>query len=394
MTDLLATPNLGTGVLEDRDRVDFARLRTARRDRVFAAMEAEGVDALVLGREANVRYVSGARRLWTAGTRPFGPTCLVVLATRQVHLLSFSASYEGIPEELQPEDVYPLSWNPMNVLERFRTTPGVPEATRLGVDGLSPLFEALLPQAFTSATIVPAEPLLRAARRTKLPDELVCLRTAAAIAESALVAAASAMAPGATEKQLQGAYLARMCELGTSQFSQQGTFTPIGADGRLRWITGSGALDEGVPVAMAGGALWAGYEGSLARTWWCGRQVRPTAADREPRQRWDELFGRLLAQLRPGRTGADLAAAAGAEAQLPGAELAAYFVGIGHEGLVWAPHLDPAIARRQQLEPGTVVGVRAYVPGPRGGYLGEELVHVRDGEPELLTTLGHDLGDR
>lgn len=390
MNDLLATPNLGTGVLEDRARVDFARLRAARRDRVFAAMEEADIDALVLGREGNVRYLTGARRLWTAGTRPFGPTCLVVRATRQVHLLSFSASYEGIPEELQPDDVYPLSWNPLNVVERFRQTPGVADAARLGVDGLSPLFEALLPQAFTAATIVSAEPVLLATRRTKLPDELVCLRTAAAVAESALYAAARAVAPGVTEKELQGAYLARMCELGTSQFAQQGTFTAIGPAG-LRWITGPGALDEGVPVALAGGALWAGYEGSLARTWWCGRQVRPGPDDLAPARRWHDLFARLLAQLRPGHTGADLGAAARPEADLPGSQLAVYAVGLGHEGLVWAPHLDLAIAARQRLEAGMVVGVRAFVPGPRRGYLAEELVHVRAGEPELLTTLGHDL---
>ncbi len=35
-------------------------------------------------------------------------------------------------------------------------------------------------------------------------------------------------------------------------------------------------------VALAGGVLWAGYEGSLARTWWCGRQ-RP--ADRRASER-------------------------------------------------------------------------------------------------------------
>ena len=31
------------------------------------------LDILVLGRQANVRYVTGAPQLWVAGTRPFGP---------------------------------------------------------------------------------------------------------------------------------------------------------------------------------------------------------------------------------------------------------------------------------------------------------------------------------
>ena len=93
----LKTPNLGTGITEDRDRVDFGALRRPGTDRLFGWMEAMGLDACVLGREANVRYATGARRLWTALSRPFGPTCIVVRATRDVHLLSFSASYEGHP---------------------------------------------------------------------------------------------------------------------------------------------------------------------------------------------------------------------------------------------------------------------------------------------------------
>jgi len=389
MNDLFGTPNIGTGALEDRDRIDFAGLRTARRERVFDAMSGHGLDACVFGREANVRYVSGARRLWTAGTRPFGPTCLVVAATRTVHLLSFSASFEGMPEELQPDDMYPLSWNPLNVIERFRKTPGVAEARRLGVDGLTPLFQGLLPQAFTSAELVPADSMMRGIREHKLPAELTCIRTAVAIAESALYETARRVAPGVREKVLQGEYLRRMCELGTSQFAQQGTFTGIGSDGRLRWLTGDGTLDEGQPVALAGGALFAGYEGSLARTWWSGDATVPSAADREPAERWRELFDRLAARCVPGTTGADLAVAASGEADRDGSEMAVYSIGIGHEGLVFAPHLHPAILARQQLAEGMVVGVRAFLRGPRGGYLAEEMIHLGADGPEVLTTLGH-----
>ena len=36
------------------------------------------LDLLVLGRQANIRYVTGTPQLWTAGTRPFGPGCVLV----------------------------------------------------------------------------------------------------------------------------------------------------------------------------------------------------------------------------------------------------------------------------------------------------------------------------
>ena len=57
---------MATEVLPD-DRA----LRSERRARALAQMEAHDLDVLVLGRQANVRYVAGAPQLWVAGTRPF-----------------------------------------------------------------------------------------------------------------------------------------------------------------------------------------------------------------------------------------------------------------------------------------------------------------------------------
>ena len=105
----LRTPDLGTGMLENRERVRFGELRRARRARVFAAMREHGLDACLFGRESNARYTCGVRRLWTAQSRPFSPTCVVVRDTEAVHLLSFSASVEGLPEELRPDDVFRLA---------------------------------------------------------------------------------------------------------------------------------------------------------------------------------------------------------------------------------------------------------------------------------------------
>src|SRR5580704_2740825 len=117
-SELLGTPNLGAGALEHRDRIDFPALRQARQRRVEAAMAERGLDACLFGREANARYVSGVRRLWTAQTRPFVPACVVVLPPSgraepaHVELLSFSASYEDIPDEVGPDHFFPVTWNP------------------------------------------------------------------------------------------------------------------------------------------------------------------------------------------------------------------------------------------------------------------------------------------
>jgi Xaa-Pro aminopeptidase len=352
-------------------------------------MERRGLDACFFGREANARYVSGVRRLWTAQTRPFVPACLVVRANDTVQLLSFSASYEGMPEEVAPDDFFAVTWNPMNMIEHFERTPGFRDARRVGFDGLSPFFEGLLRGALPDAEFVGVEDMMRDLRRHKLPEEITCVRTAAAIAESALYAAATEVRPGVSERHLQAVYLERMCELGTSQFAQQGTFTVIDPGAPLRWTTSDRVLDEGSLVALGGGALCWGYEGTLARTWWCGRHIAPSPSQRASFSRWREVVDRVLDECRPGRTGRDLSVAYEKSGEPPPQMTIAYTVGLGAEGPLAGPALSPGLERAMTLDRDMVVAVRAFVAGPDGGYFGEDMVLVTDAGPEPLTTLGY-----
>ena len=86
-------------------------LRAQRREKVFSGMETHDLDALILGGAGNVHYVTGARVLGRAGVLPFAPVCVVVRSTGRVHLLS--TWDEGVPPEIAREDLYPLSWNPV-----------------------------------------------------------------------------------------------------------------------------------------------------------------------------------------------------------------------------------------------------------------------------------------
>ena len=121
-----------------------ASLRAARRGRVVAAMDAAGLDVLVLGRRDDVAYATGARTLWTAGTRPFGPACVVVGATQATHLLSTWDA--GVPPEIPFERLFGVTWNPAVMAEALRAVPGLPEARRVGVDAWSPGFARALPR--------------------------------------------------------------------------------------------------------------------------------------------------------------------------------------------------------------------------------------------------------
>ena len=193
---------------------DARALRSSRRERALAQMEANDIDILVLGRQANVRYVTGAPQLWVAGTRPFGPICEVVRSTGEIHLNS--TWDEGIPDEIPHDHLYGLAWNPMSLIEVLKGLPGAATARRVGTDSLTPTFAQLLPMAFPNAELVDAEPALRAARRIKTPEEIAVLRGALGVAERALEAARSELAPGVTEQSLTGAMLEAMAAGGVT----------------------------------------------------------------------------------------------------------------------------------------------------------------------------------
>ena len=141
--------DLGTMALEYGERIDFERLRRERLTRALAEMKRDDLDALILGREANARYVSGARRLWTVGMRPFGPGCVVLREPRAVHLLT--TWDEGIPAEIPHENLFPTTWSPENLMAHLHEIPGLGDARRIGVDGMTPLFDQLLPVALPKA---------------------------------------------------------------------------------------------------------------------------------------------------------------------------------------------------------------------------------------------------
>src|SRR6476659_4463124 len=155
---------------------DHPALRHGRRQRAFAAMEAHDLDVLVLGRVANIRYMSGVPLLWNAGTRPFGPGCVAVRSTREIYLLS--TWDEGVPDEIPHDHLYGITWNPMNLVRVMKDIAAAVEPRRVGTDAMSPVFAHLLPGAFPDSVIVDGSAALRAARRIKTPEEVAAIRAA------------------------------------------------------------------------------------------------------------------------------------------------------------------------------------------------------------------------
>lgn len=297
-------------------------MNAERRARALTAMAAAGLDALILGREANARYVSGARRLWLANARAFAPGCVLV-ASGDVHLLS--TSDDGIPADVPLEHLYPITWNPANLMARIAAIPELAAARRIGVDSLTPFMEGQLSSTFPDAELADGQSPMLTARRHKLPQEVDAIRRACAVARTALDEVTVDLQPGVRERDLLARFEQRMCELGTTTPAFEGTFGSVFPSDRV--------LAAGDRVVLDAGVLVNGYEGGLARTMVCGHP-RPAATPA------DERLAAIVRDVRPGPASNELDGAFG--------------VGLG---------LEAPITTGDVLDTGMTISVRAEVDG-------------------------------
>lgn len=327
------------------------------------AMRATSTDALMLGRPGNARWVTGADALWLAGSRGFAPSCVVVREPRSVHLLS--GTDDGVPADVvAPSNLFPISWNPMTLMGRLAGVPGLADATRIGVDSITPTMEQLLGATFPHAQLVDGESIMRAVRRVKSDADVRGIRTALDLAEDCLQHVVDAASPGMRERELVGVFEARMASQGVTTPAFEGAF--VVANGTARSLVSDRELAVGDVLHLRGGVLRDGWEGWLSRTAVCG--VQPTDDQRRAFGQWRALTDSVIARCRPGTAVGDLRAA---DATVDG-------VGMGHE----------ALADGDVLETEMVLAVEAAVDG----VLGSEVVVVGDGGGTLLTSLPHPFG--
>ncbi|OMC46985.1 Xaa-Pro aminopeptidase [Mycobacterium sp. IS-2888] len=362
---------------------DALALRTGRRERALAQMDAHDLDILVLGRQANIRYVTGAPQLWIAGTRPFGPMCVVVRATGDIYLNS--TDDEGVPEEIGHDHLYGLAWNPMTLIDVLKKIDGAEAARRVGTDALTPTFAALLPDAFPHAEIVDAELAMRAARRIKTTDEVAAIGEALRVAETGLAAAVGELRPGVSERTLTGALLEAMAAGGVS--------TPATQDGA--WVTSREhpwrrarhtEVRSDDLVAFAAGALAGGYVAEVGRT-------RPAGGTddgpvRDLFERSKTLYDTMIAACRPGASTHELLTAYAAAGEPVPPMPVAHGLGLGFDAPVVSETLWAA-GEHDQLDAGMVLAITGYVwQEGVGAVFRRDTVAITDDGADVMSTAG------
>jgi Xaa-Pro aminopeptidase len=361
---------------------DDEALRRARRERVLAEMEADDVDILIIGREANARYIAGAPRLWIAGSRPFGPGCVLVRATGAIHLIS--TWDEGIPDDIPHDHLHGITFNAMNVLQMLHDIEGASSAPRVATDGLTPGSAQLLPKAFPVAEIVDGEQLMRRARRIKTPEEIDAIRTSVRLAEAALESAESALRAGQTERQLTAVFMEAMASAGVTTPTTQDVAWITSREHPWRRSSRDTPVAAGDLVAFDAGVINSGYVGEVGRTRAVGEEA---AATKRLFARWDELWDRLLEMCRPGTPlTAFFDAYDAAGVPLPPTPVVRG-LGLGYDLPLATPAL-PRSAAEDRLEAGMVLALTAYAwQEGLGAAYGQDPVLVTASGPELLSTI-------
>jgi Xaa-Pro dipeptidase len=341
---------------------DPLEIRAARRARMYAAMQAHDLDILVLGRVANIRYASGVPILWNAGTRPFGPGCVVVRATEEIFVLS--TWDEGVPDDIPHDHLFGITWNPMNMVKMLEGIGTRTQPERVGTDALSPLFANLLPMAFPDAEIVDASPALHEARRIKSPEEVEAIRATVAVADRAVAATVGAVRPDSSERELAAVFMDAM--------ASQGVTTPATQD--IVRITGE-------LVVLKAGVVASGYIGEVGRT------IRmPGAGPGNDRaiddlfRRANDLWARLFEACRPGRPASGLLDAYHDAGEPVPTMPIGRGLGLGFDDPVITGAL-PRTAAQEILDPGVVMVVTTYVTDDSVGSI---IMH----EPVLITAAG------
>lgn len=358
---------------------DSPALRMARRERALAQMAAHDLDVLVLGRQANIRYVTGAPQLWIAGTRPFGPMCVVVRADGRIYLNS--TDDEGVPEEISHDQLYGLAWNPMTLIEVIKGIEGAATARRVGTDAITPTFAALLPLAFPHANIVDGEPALTAARRSKCPEEITAMGPALRVADRGLAAAVAELRPGVAEQTLTGAMLEAMAAGGVSTpATQDCTWVTSHED---PWRRAGTEIRAGDLVAFSAGALADGYVAEIARTWPAGQAAGEPVRDLYRRS--NALHDKLIAGCRAGAPVQGLLAAYPAVGEPLPPMPVAHGLGLGFDPPVVTEKLCLA-TDDECLATGMVLAITGYVwQRGLGGVLRRDTVLITDGAAAVLS---------
>lgn len=387
------------------ERLDFDRLRRDRVTTVRDALRNSTLDALLLWKDENVRYLTSVRAQLIAGkttslngvllTREEGPVLLC--SGGEIDRVSVGmpwiASVHPIPIMEQRELVDGFVANTLSpILHELGVSSG-----RVGLDQANFSLVESIRAHLPDVELTDGDSPMHQARLVKSSDEIRVIEEACAIGDAVTQRALESSRAGRRECDVAGDAMQTLFHLGGEMAH---VITPFVASGEHmsppHRICTDKVIRNGDLCFIDIGAMWNGYFADIGRTTIVGR---PTDAQKRIYTAVYEGLMAGIARMRPGSTNRDVADAIVAKVDEHGFGDYLFSLFIGH-GIGMGANEPPYIGERLpgatvvQLQPGMVFAVEPLVwvpdvPGG-GGVRIEDMVLVTEDEPRVLSRVEYE----
>jgi Xaa-Pro dipeptidase len=386
-------------------RVDLDALRRKRLQRARVAMAASGLDALLVWKDENTRYLTSLRPQLIAGKSGLLNGVLLVAegdpilfvsggdADRARRHMPWLAEVHAIPIlEERGLIAHFADTILQDVVRRHRL-----QRARIGVDLVSQALHDELRANFSDVRWADGDAVMQAARLIKLPEELALIEEVIAIAEAVTQTAIDHVRPGIREIEIAAEAMRMLYRLG-GEYAH--VTTPFVASGERMSPPTRLATDKvvryGDVVFIDIGAMWNGYFADIGRTVICGE---PSSEQKRIFRAVYEAHRAGIEAMRPGATTAQVTKVIKQAAASHG--LAEHFLTlfIGH-GIGVGSNEPPYVgepfpgAAAVTLQPGMLFAMEPLiwvpdVPGG-GGVRLEDMVLITEDGPHRLSRLPYD----
>jgi Xaa-Pro aminopeptidase len=395
----------GPFAVDYEHRVDIAALRTKRVAKAAAALRAADLQALLVWKDENVRYLTSLRPQLIAGKSGLLNGALLLADGHIVLFVSGGDADRARARMPWIDDIHPIpileetglvSHFVAETLAAVVARHGLNRG-RIGIDIASQALHGSLRSEFPEIEWVDGDLVMQRVRLVKFREEIGLLQEAVAIADAVTEAAIAAIRPGVRETDVAADALHTLYRLG-GEYAH--VTTPFVASGERMSPPTRLATDKiirsGDLVFVDIGAMFNGYFGDVGRTVICGD---PSEMQRAIFRAVYDAHMAGLDAIRPGATTMSVAAhiRTAAERHGMGRHLLSLFIGhgigLGSNEPPYIGEIFPGAAD-VVLEPGMAFAVEPliWVPGVRGGggVRLEDTVVVDERGVEVLSRVPYD----
>jgi Xaa-Pro dipeptidase len=400
----LPTYGMGGGAVDWEQRYDFDALRTKRVARAWEMMAASGLDALLVWKMENVRYLTSLRSQVIAGKASILNGVLLLPGQAPVLLASggevdkantfmpWLGAVHAIPIMEQKELVEGFVRTTLAPLLREAGVAG----GHLGIDQLGINLLHAISAQLPELRLADGDAAMQRARMVKLDEEIALVQEACAIGDAVTMRAIESSRVGARETEVAGDAMQTLYYLGGEMAH---VITPFVASGEHMSPPHRICTDKIIRnrdlCFIDIGAMWNGYFADIGRTTMVGKP-----SDRQ-KQVYTAVYEGLQAgidALRPGNTTEHVASAVRRAVARHDLEDRLFSLFIGHGigvGSNEPPYIGETLegAAPDEFVPGMLFALEPLVWVEDSGGVGvriEDMILVTDGDPQVLSRVEYD----